>query len=202
MTLMQTSTPVVLHEDAHARLSPSGSKKWFACPGSLTLEESIPNGASSYSDAGTAMHDIAARCLTEHRRATHYVGEYVVVSLPHEIEQRKVEFDADMAELVQGYVDAMRFQAIGATAHWVEQRVNFSEFCGVPNQFGTADFIVLDEREGVVSVSDLKTGYTPVDVRKNTQLMIYALGALAKLRDEDEASLLEGETAEDEEDLF
>lgn len=173
-------------EEAHARLSPSGSKKWFACPGSITLEEPIPNMPTDYSDDGTAMHDVAARCLTEHYRASKYVGEYIVVSLPHE-PVRKVLFTEDMAELVQGYVEAMYRKSNGRRV-WVEQRVDFSEFCGVPGQFGTADFIAFDEREGELSVDDLKTGYTPVFVEGNTQLMTYALGVLAKLRDEDAAN--------------
>lgn len=192
-TSIAQALAVAFHEEAHARLSPSGSKKWFACPGSITLEETIPNLPTTYSDAGTAMHDVAARCLTEHFRASRYIGEYIVVSLPHE-EVRKVEFDADMAELVQGYVDTMRVLSIG-NRYWVEQRVDFSEFCGVPGQFGTADFIVFDDRGGVLHVHDLKSGYTPVTVEDNSQLMTYALGALAKLRDEEAAQA-------EEEDLF
>jgi hypothetical protein len=171
-------------EEAHARLSPSGSKSWFACPGKLTLEEGIPNTPTSYSDGGTAMHDVAAQCLNTGRDADSFIGDYIVVSLPQEKEVRKVRFDATMAELVQGYVDSCRFMGRGKRM-WVEQRVNFSEFCGVDGQFGTADLIVLDEQQGELIVCDLKSGYTPVDVKKNSQLMCYALGALAKLRDED-----------------
>ena len=170
-------------EEAHARLSPSGSKKWFACPGSITLEAPIPNKSSTYSDDGTAMHEVAAWCLTEHRRASQRVGDYIVVSAKGEPE-RKVKFTDEMADLVQGYVDAIRFIGIGNLL-LVEQRVEFSEFVQVPNQFGTADAIVLDDREGELGVYDLKTGRTPVEVIKNTQLMFYALGALALLRDRD-----------------
>jgi hypothetical protein len=193
-TILTTSLAEAFHEEAHARLSPSGSKKWFACPGSLTLEEPIPNVATSYSDDGTGMHDVAAQCLTSGRRAASFIGDYIVVSLPHEKPVRKVRFDEDMADLVQGYVDSCLFMARGKRK-WVEQRVNFSEFCGVEGQFGTADLIVLDETQGELVVCDLKTGYTPVDVRKNSQLMCYALGALAKLRDE-------AEQGDDDADLF
>lgn len=183
-TVLAQSLAQAFHEEAHARLSPSGSKKWFACPGSLTLEEPIPNLPNTYSDDGTCMHDVAAQCLTTGRRASSFIGDYIVVSLPKE-DVRKVRFDEDMADLVQGYVDSCLFMARGKQM-WVEQRVNFSEFCGVDGQFGTADLIVLDRRQGELIVDDLKTGYTPVDVEKNSQLMCYALGALAKLRDEAE----------------
>lgn len=191
-TVLATSLAQAFHEEAHARLSPSGSKKWFACPGSLTLEAPIPNLPTDYSDSGTAMHDVAAQCLTTGRRADSFIGDYIVVSLPKEKDVRKVHFTEDMADLTQGYVDACLFMGRGKRM-WVEQRVNFSEFCGVDGQFGTADLIVLDEQQGELIVCDLKTGYTPVDVRKNSQLECYALGALAKLRDEDD---------QQEEDLF
>jgi hypothetical protein len=182
-TILATSLAQAFHEEAHARLSPSGSKKWFSCAGSLTLEAPIPNLPSTYSDSGTAAHDVAAQCLNTGREADSFIGDYIVVSLPQE-EVRKVRFTADMAELVQGYVDSCNWMARNRRS-WVEQRVNFSEFCGVEGQFGTADLIVLDEQQGELIVCDLKTGYTPVDVRKNSQLQCYALGALAKLRDED-----------------
>lgn len=191
-TVVAESLAQAFHEEAHARLSPSGSKKWFACPGSLTLEAPIPNVPTDYSDNGTAMHDVAAQCLLGNLKASSFTGSYIVVSLPKEKEVRKVHFTEDMADLTQGYVDACQFMARGKR-HWVEQRVNFSEFCGVEGQFGTADFIVLDEVQGELIVDDLKTGYTPVDVEKNSQLMCYALGALAKLRDED---------GQEEEELF
>lgn len=181
---------------AHARLSPSGSKKWLACPGSITLEASIPNTGNKYSEEGTAMHEVAAWCLTEHHPASKRIGDYIVVSTAGEPE-RKVKFTEDMADLTQGYVDTIRQLGVGNTL-LVEQRVEFSEFVQVPNQFGTADAIVLDDREGEIAVYDLKTGRTPVDVVKNTQLMFYALGALALLRDRAAAATVEG----DDDDLF
>lgn len=165
----------------HARLSPSGSKKWMSCPGSLVLEAGIPNEANTYSDDGTAMHEVAAWCLTEHRRALKRVGEYITVSTPDE-PVRKVLFDEDMAELVQGYVDQVRMLGIGNTL-LVEQRVDFSGFVDAEGQFGTADAIIVNERDGELMVVDLKTGHRPVEVEGNTQLMIYALGALRLLAD-------------------
>lgn len=167
----------------HARLSPSGSKKWWACPGSITLEAPIPNKPNKYSDEGTAMHDIAARCLTQHYRAVKWVGESVLVSTAGE-EPRYVEFDDDMADLTQGYVDTVRAMAIGYTP-LIEQRVDFSEFVGVPGQFGTLDFGLHYHDQGELCLADLKTGRTPVKVEGNSQMMLYALGLLRMLLDND-----------------
>ena len=168
----------------HARLSPSGSKKWFACPGSITLEAPIPNKSSTYADDGTAMHEIAARCLTQHYRAVKWIGEQIPVHAAGE-EPRFVEFDDEMADLTQGYVDTVRAMAIGYTL-LVEQRVDFSEFVGVPGQFGTLDcrHPLRTTRARLFAV-DLKTGRTPVHVERNSQLLLYLLGLLRKLLDDD-----------------
>jgi len=175
-----TQTPA-----AHARLSPSGSKRWFACPGSLTLEAPIPNKSSEYSDDGTAMHDIAARVLTGYLMcAADAIGTWVTVSRPDEEPTRKVQIDEDMADLVQAYVEMVLAKASGHELH-VEQRVEFSQFVGLEDQFGTADFIIIERddagRMHTLDVGDLKTGHKPVDVEHNSQALTYALGALGDM---------------------
>jgi len=165
----------------HARLSPSGSKKWFACPGSLVLEESISNKPSDASDEGTAMHAIASFILDSTspgygKPAVSWIGGTVPVNSGNE-PFRKVDFTEEMAELVQGYCDTINALAAGNTL-LVEQRVDFSEFVGVPDQFGTCDVAIIDDLVGELFVIDLKTGHRPVDVVKNTQGMLYALGVL------------------------
>ncbi len=170
----------------HAKLSPSGSKRWFACAGSLVLEAPIPNRSSTYSDDGTAMHHVAALCLTEHWRASKYVGQDIPVNGRNE-EPRFVEFTDEMADLVQGYVDTVRKIGIGHRM-LIETRVEFSEFVQIAGQFGTADCIIVDLDQGELGVYDLKTGHTPVKVERNTQAMLYALGALRYLMEEDIAT--------------
>ena len=150
------------------------------------LEAPIPNKSSTYSDDGTAMHHVAALCLTEHWRASKYVGQDIPVNSRHE-EPRFVEFTDEMAELVQGYVNTVRKIGIGHRM-LVETRVDFSEFVQIEDQFGTADCIIVDLEQGEFRVYDLKTGHTPVTVPGNTQAMFYALGALHYLLDEDIAS--------------
>lgn len=176
-----TETHPTVVEEAHARLSPSGSKKWMSCPGSLTLEAAFPNMSSTYSDDGTAMHTVAKMCLTEHWPATKAIGTKVPVNAPGE-HIRVVVFTEEKAEKTQGYVDTVRFIAIGNLL-MVEHRVDFSNWAGVPGQFGTADAIILipiAEEPGnfELVVIDLKTGWVRVDPEENTQGMCYALGAL------------------------
>lgn len=132
---------------------------------------------STYADNGTAMHTVAAWCLTEHFRASKRVGDQIPVHKDGS-EPRFVEFTDDMATTVQEYVDWLRNYTIGKTL-LVEQQVDFSGIVGQLEQFGTADAIVVGD--GELTIVDLKTGFRPVDATNNTQLMTYALGALAKL---------------------
>jgi hypothetical protein len=165
-------------------MSPSSSKKLFACPGSRVLERDFPNKSSTYSDDGTAMHAIAARVLTTSGTvAEQYVHELVPVHYKTE-PPRYVRFTSDMADMVDEYVTTLRAIAAGEPI-LVEQRVNFSEFIGVPNQFGTLDAGIHFLMEGEIFIGDLKTGHTPVEVEENSQLMLYGLGFLRRLLDND-----------------
>lgn len=167
---------------AHARLSPSGSKKWVACPGSLVLEQAYPNKSSEYSDDGTAMHSVASDCLQSVAGliADDFLGDSIEVQGEGE-PLRTVMFTEAMVELTQGYIDDVRARKKTAVETMIETRVEFSEFVGVDDQFGTADASFLHAIEGEpgcyeLEVEDLKTGYHFVSVERNSQLMLYALG--------------------------
>jgi len=127
------------------------------------------------------MHTVAKMCLTENWRADRATGTKVPVNAPGE-HIRVVVFSEEMVEKVQGYVDTIRFIA-GKHLLLVEHRVDFSNWIGVPGQFGTADAIILIPIDGEpgnyeLFAIDLKTGWVRVDPEENSQGMIYALGAL------------------------
>ena len=150
----------------------------MACPGRIVMESAFPDTGNEHSDAGTAMHEVASRVLTQSTgqiTADDYIGDSITVDAG-----RSVTFTEEMAQLVDGYVAEVREIAQGGELH-VEQRVEFSEFVGVPESFGTADVIVLKLVEMCsfhkIIVGDLKTGYHFVPVEENSQLMLYALGA-------------------------
>jgi hypothetical protein len=159
----------------------------MACAGRLALEAAYPNLSNEHSDRGTACHFVAAQVLTSSTgqlEAADYLDDPVLVSDPDE-PKRYVTFDSDLVEMTQGYCDEITELRKHAVETMIETRVEFSDYIGVPDQFGTADVIMLRPMELVgvepefeLQVCDLKTGYHYVDAEENSQCMLYALGAL------------------------
>lgn len=169
----------------HAKLSPSSAHRWMKCAGSMILENGLPNTSSAHADEGTAAHFLGSECLEQGKNATDFLNQHISIQsngnamwepTPDLITSRIYKVDLEMSENVQKYIDAIRSQAEGNEL-LIEQRLDFSEFVGVENAFGTADAIVLTEDE--IQVHDLKYGRVKVDAEENEQLKLYALGALS-----------------------
>ena len=151
---------------AHALLSASASHRWLACPPSAKLEATFPESHSVYADEGTRAHALAEDTL----RRFLYNGNSEVRS-----------DDAEMQESIQYYVDAC-IEKINAARKasrdalaLVEHRLDFSAY--VPQGFGTGDMIIISD-DGL-EIVDLKYGKgVRVDADHNSQMMLYALGAL------------------------
>jgi hypothetical protein len=158
----------------HAKLSPSGAHRWMACPGSLALEADLPDTSSAFAEEGTQAHALAASCLTLDEQPIDY-DNCCIDYVDHGV-KKSVAIGQEMAEFVQVYVDRIRQYADGNEL-MVEQRLEFSRYVDVPDQFGTSDAVILAGDE--IQVHDLKYGRgVKVDADNNEQLMLYALGAL------------------------
>ena len=156
----------------HARFSPSGASRWMTCPGSIALTRDLPSTDNEFSAEGTAAHTLASRALEYRKPCAFWVGEQIQVG------NYVFTVDNEMADNVQAYVDDVLRRATGGTL-LVEQRVQFSEAIGVPEQFGTADAIILSEDCKHATVEDLKYGRgVQVYAHENKQLMTYAVAVL------------------------
>ena len=157
---------------SHAKLSASGAKKWLNCPGSITLEESIPNKSSAFSEEGTTAHTLGELKIKKALK--------LINLRKYNAEVKKLETDADMENYTSQYCDYVleRFNALnkkGDAVIRIEERLDLSNY--IPEGFGTADIIIIGN--GVAEVIDLKYGKgVLVESNENPQLKIYALGVL------------------------
>ncbi len=166
---------------AHAHFSPSGSSRFLNCPGSINAMKHLPAQPPSDSTMqGTAAHELLAYCLTnslwdaEVLRGNHVeVDERPLVDDVHTF-----TVDGDMIYWVNTALNYVRKLRTSAGHQSVEQTVYLKH---IDEQlWGTADY-VFESMDGYLTVLDLKTGRVDVSVEDNTQLLIYAAGAMATL---------------------
>lgn len=161
--------------DVHALLSASSSKQWLHCPPSVRLQEGFPNESSVYTEEGTFAHEI---CEYKVRK---YLHERVKRPQSEKYDTEEIEQITDMyAEFVITVIEEMKATGCEPMA-FVEERVDYSHIA--PSGFGTADMIIIGKDEngrGLLHICDFKAGKGVfVDADHNSQMMLYALGALA-----------------------
>lgn len=151
---------------AHAKLSASGSSMWINCPGSYGLTKDLPDVETSFAEEGTRAH---AYC------------EYLVrKDVNKEVNLKEVVPDNREMELCgQDYADFVLDKCIEDWEDFplveVEQKVDFSPW--VKEGFGTCDCLIVKADKLVII--DFKYGKgVKVEAKGNTQLRLYALGAL------------------------
>lgn len=146
-----------MNDTVHAILSPSSAHRWTRCPGSVAFCGSTPNpdaerGRIIHAEAAAAL--IARETLPLDHPAFHYVSAVL--------------------ELYNGASGKSR------AALLVEEPVPIDHVTGEPGAVGTLDAAVVTESD--LWVFDLKTGHRPVPAMHNEQLLLYASGALQKIK--------------------
>jgi len=139
----------------------------MVCPGSIGLGYGADDPESDHAALGTAAHELATRCLNKRYDAWMEIGPKV---------------DKNMADAVQMYLDEI--------GKWHPERDQGNSFiersfhCSSIHKyfFGTADFVYVNEVEGILHVWDYKHGAgIVVEVEDNPQCMYYACGVLEEL---------------------
>ena len=162
----------------HAILSASGSAKWLVCTPAARLEEQFDNEDSTEASEGTKAHELAAFLGRQH-----FFGD----KIPDFSTKERLEaagFNAEMLEAAQIFVAECSalvapLRAAGEPfTVLIEQRLDYSRWA--KEGFGTGDFVLLSTRK--IWVRDFKYGKgIPVSAENNSQMKIYALGAIADL---------------------
>ena len=159
----------------HAILSPSGSKRWIECPGSVAMAIAYPveDTSSPYADEGTDAHTLGERCLNTGKPPETWLGEI----LP-----KGNEVVEEMVQAISYYISYIHeFTTADSAAWWA---VEYSApLWYSPGDSGTVDLLAVEEN--VLHIMDLKYGKgVRVEVADNTQLLIYAISALRSIQED------------------
>lgn len=155
----------------HAILSASSSHRWLNCPPSVRITEGYQDEVSDYALEGTDAHTL---CEYKLKKALDLLdGEHPMPRLDW--------YSEEMEDCANGYVSYILelIEEIKKTCPnpiiMIEQRLDFSNY--VEQGYGTGDFVIV--ADGLIHIVDYKHGQgVQVDAYENSQLMLYALGAL------------------------
>lgn len=169
-------------EREHALLSPSSSSRWLNCTPSARLAENAENKSSVYAEEGTLFHEICEYCLAQWN-----AGVWEPDPLGEELPELKDDhlmhplFKQEMFKHARNYCDFVMNEnynlekSDGACKMLLEEKVDISEYA--PECFGSVDCQLVG-RDTLI-VIDLKYGEgVKVYAERNTQMMLYALGAI------------------------
>ena len=155
---------------AHSEKGPSSSARWIHCTPSAKLCAEMPDQVTGFAEEGTQAHELCEYLLKK--------------EMGIEMEDPRPNlsyYNAEMEECCQGYHDYVMELYEEAKRETkdpvllVEQRISYERF--VSGGFGTADCILI--ADGTLNVVDFKYGLgVEVNAKGNTQMRIYALGAL------------------------
>lgn len=158
----------------HSIFGASGSGMWLNCPGSLIPNLLTPDTNNPDSAYGTVAHAITEEWGITGTRPVHRIGELHFFDIPQW--DIVVKVTDDMLDYAQACIDYVDF--IPGIKHW-ERWVDYSRITPILNQGGTADLIIVDIEQRKITICDWKFGKgVRVYATRNTQLILYALGAL------------------------
>lgn len=162
-------------ERVHAKLSASGASRWATCPGSVQMEDGIPDKESIYAQEGTLAHEMSELKL-KHYLDPKGFGKRKLNAAIKKLKENEL-YQAEMESYTDTYVDFIKEKALSFPSNpyiEIEKRVDFSRW--VDGGFGTCDCVLI--HGSTLSIIDLKYGKgVPVSSEQNEQLILYALGA-------------------------
>ena len=159
---------------AHALLSASSSARWLACPPSAAAAAMYESADTEFTREGTMAHEVA-EVVAQQRLA-----DPSIKMLRYQNEDGE-DAPAEMIHCAEAYADYIqeRLQDDSAVV-LLEQRVDFSAWA--PEGFGTCDCLIFQNNR--LDVIDYKYGQgVPVSAVNNSQMRLYALGALHEFGD-------------------
>lgn len=160
----------------HAVCSASASERWLHCTAAPRYEEQFPESSSFYGNEGRVAHSFCE--LYGKKRFTPMSKS----AFDEELVKLQTDplYDPEMLTTAQSYTDFLNECALSYDEKpyiAFEVRVDFSDV--VPEGFGTCDCVMIGGH--VMRITDYKHGKgVPVSAVENSQMRLYALGALRR----------------------
>ncbi len=155
--------------NAHAVLSPSAAPRWMTCPGSVALCAACPDSGSSFAAEGTAAHEVSSLLLEGKPVPSKTTDGYTVTDEMMDLVRDPVQWVLDYKARVGATILSEREIQIGLPAFGLDPHI----------LWGTADVVGISKTE--LLIADFKFGYVEVEVEKNPQLLLYAIGMMYNL---------------------
>ncbi len=150
----------------HSLLSPSASERWLNCPPSARLTEDIVEEESIYAEEGTEAH-----ALCEFK-----VNSLLGLKTQNPRLGMKF-FDAEMEDSSDDYAAYIEEVINTGACSFIQTEMSLDISSHIPDCRGTGDCVAIVDK--TLHIIDFKYGKgIEVSAEHNTQLMIYALGAL------------------------
>lgn len=155
----------------HSNVGASSCERWWNCPGSVALIETLPpQPESEYANEGSDAHELAEKCLRSGKDALDFLGG---------LGSHGFTWDEEMCEHVQVYLNTIRMDMelydCKKEDLVIEQRFHLKHID--EGAFGTADAVLRVFLKFAI-VYDFKYGKgVAVNAEENKQEMYYGVGA-------------------------
>lgn len=165
----------------HSNIGPSSAERWIACPGSVQLSAQCPKPPpNEYGAAGTVYHGLCEELVTGKIDDLELMTRIGTIVKEDGFDVEVTDEGVDGVILYRDEVaqDLALLKKAGKPAeihHHVEKRVDVKSVD--PDLWGTADDFMYQKGHKLI-VTDAKFGKKIVEVVKNKQLGLYALGVM------------------------
>lgn len=167
-----------MSDKPHALASPSKSAMWLACANSLAANVGQPEGDKKAADLGTDKHELMTLCLRFHVDAMSYKGH--VLKKGHTVNRELAADVQTVVDNVRERIAAYELQGCTVTLE-LDLSVPIDHITGEEGATGALDIVLLiawPDGHNSMEVIDAKFGYQEVLAEQNSQLLMYASGAL------------------------
>lgn len=177
-------------EKAHSEFGGSQAERIMNCPGSVILSRGVPNPTNAASEEGTAAHAcleffILNRLKLKNKTTRKAVLKKAENSFTIGESGKKIDWDEDMIEHALHSLAWVESQVAPKGEIYAESKVESTKFTTNDKknrQKSTLDISIANWSARELIIADYKYGKHPVEVKKNSQLIYYAVALLIKLK--------------------